>query len=103
MDRRSWQRLVDRFESSDVTQREFADSSGVSVGTFRYWLYRLRRERMSSSQVEFVEVEARSVVRECGPAAACRIVTEGAEILLAELPPADWIAEVVGELGATSC
>ena len=43
-DRARWMRLVADFESSDLTQREFATERGVSFSNLRYWIYRLRKE-----------------------------------------------------------
>lgn len=43
-DRDRWKRLVADFESSDLTQREFASERGVSFSNLRYWIYRLRKE-----------------------------------------------------------
>jgi transposase len=43
-DRDRWKRLVADFESSDLTQREFANERGVSFSNLRYWIYRLRKE-----------------------------------------------------------
>ena len=43
-DRARWTRLVADFETSDLTQREFATERGVSFHHLRYWIYRLRKE-----------------------------------------------------------
>lgn len=43
-DRTRWTKLVADFESSDLTQREFASERGVSLSHLRYWIYRLRKE-----------------------------------------------------------
>nr|WP_235969500.1 IS66 family insertion sequence element accessory protein TnpB [Anaeromyxobacter diazotrophicus] len=37
-------KLVADFESSDLTQREFATERGISFSNLRNWLYRLRKE-----------------------------------------------------------
>ena len=39
-----WTKLVADFESSDLTQREFATERGISLSNLRYWIYRLRKE-----------------------------------------------------------
>jgi len=104
MDRRRWQRLVAQFESSDLTQQEFADDNGINVATFRGWLYRLRRERTAhlAASLDFVEVEAARVTRTHAARVACCIVAGAMEIQFAELPPAQWVAEVIdGHRGAT--
>lgn len=43
-DRSRWTKLVADFESTDLTQREFATERGIPVSALRYWLYRLRKE-----------------------------------------------------------
>ncbi len=43
-DRTRWTKLVADFESSDLTQREFATERGISLNHLRYWIYRLRKE-----------------------------------------------------------
>jgi hypothetical protein len=43
-ERERWMKLVADFESSDLTQREFATERGVSFSNLRNWLYRLRKE-----------------------------------------------------------
>lgn len=43
-DRTRWTKLVADFESSDLTQREFATERGLSLSHLRYWIYRLRKE-----------------------------------------------------------
>jgi transposase len=43
-DRARWTKLVADFESSDLTQREFATERGVSFSNLRNWIYRLRKE-----------------------------------------------------------
>ena len=39
-----WSRLVSDWESTDLSQPEFARERGISVHALRYWLYRLRSE-----------------------------------------------------------
>jgi hypothetical protein len=43
-DRTRWTKFVADFESSDLTQREFATERGISLSHLRYWIYRLRKE-----------------------------------------------------------
>jgi hypothetical protein len=43
-DKARWSRLVSDWESTELSQPEFARERGVSVHAFRYWLYRLRSE-----------------------------------------------------------
>jgi transposase len=43
-DRDRWTRIVATFETSDLSQREFAKEQELSLSNLRYWIYRLRRE-----------------------------------------------------------
>ena len=43
-DREHWTKLVADFETSELTQREFASERGISFSNLRNWLYRLRKE-----------------------------------------------------------
>jgi transposase len=43
-DRTRWTKLVADFETSDLTQREFAAERGVSFSNLRNWIYKLRKE-----------------------------------------------------------
>jgi transposase len=43
-DRARWTKLVADFESSDLTQREFATERGISFSNLRNWIYKLRKE-----------------------------------------------------------
>jgi transposase len=43
-DRERWTKLVADFETSELTQREFASERGLSFSNLRNWIYRLRKE-----------------------------------------------------------
>jgi transposase-like protein len=47
-DKARWSRLVSDWESTDLSQGEFARERGISVHTLRYWLYQLRKEAKTS-------------------------------------------------------
>ncbi len=47
-ERAFWERIVDDVEASGEDHASFAHRQGVTVGAFRHWLYRLRRERGAS-------------------------------------------------------
>jgi transposase-like protein len=47
-DKARWSRLVSDWESTDLSQGEFARERGISVHSLRYWLYQLRREAKAS-------------------------------------------------------
>ncbi|MFY1828661.1 IS66 family insertion sequence element accessory protein TnpA [Myxococcus fulvus] len=41
-----WKLVVEEFEASDLTQKEFADRHQVSLGGFQYWLYKKFRSTL---------------------------------------------------------
>lgn len=43
-DRERWTKLIADFETSELTQREFASERGISFSNLRNWIYRLRKE-----------------------------------------------------------
>ena len=43
-ERERWTKLVGDYESSDLTQREFATERGISFASLRNWIYRLKKE-----------------------------------------------------------
>jgi transposase len=43
-ERGKWTKLVADFESTDLSQREFAQERGISLSNLRYWIYRLRKD-----------------------------------------------------------
>jgi transposase-like protein/energy-coupling factor transporter ATP-binding protein EcfA2 len=47
-----WRKLVAEFYSSKQTQRSFAETHGVSLSTFRYWLQRHSREALGAADNE---------------------------------------------------
>ncbi|MBI5544802.1 MAG: IS66 family insertion sequence element accessory protein TnpB [Deltaproteobacteria bacterium] len=43
-DKARWTKLVADYESSELTQREFASERGLSFSNLRNWIYKLRKE-----------------------------------------------------------
>lgn len=58
-ERPEWVRLVDQFERSGMDHRSFAKRHKINLGTFRSWLYQLRREKRKKGKVRLVRVEAK--------------------------------------------
>jgi transposase len=65
-DRARWVKLVADFETSELTQREFASERGISFSNLRNWLYKLRKETRP------LETEAPEVPRQAPKAKAER-------------------------------
>ena len=89
--RQQWRDLVAEFEASGLTQQAFARRRQVKLGTFRSWLYTLRKEQSSPRFVEVVpspRVDALS-------RASVVLVAGRARVEFAEHPPVDYLAELV--------
>ena len=54
-----WKRLVSEYESSGESQKEFVARHDLSLNTFHFWLYKLRKLKNSESESprRFVPVE----------------------------------------------
>ena len=113
-----WTDMVGRFEDSGLTQPAFARKHGLKLGTFRSWIYRLRRERKAlrtppvQPPASFVEVEvpadfspSRPVTRSWSvglPALVLRF-TDDVELRFTELPSPEYIAALSAALGRGRC
>ena len=45
-----WKKLISEFEGSEQSQKEFATAHDVSIHTFQFWLYKLRKQKISHSE-----------------------------------------------------
>ena len=91
-DRERWVKLVADFESSDLSQREFASERGISFSNLRYWLYRLRKEarpltaEQPNNQAEQLPARRRLTLKPVRVvASAAKPRTEGNEANVLEL------------------
>ena len=94
-----WTKLVAQFEASSYAQVEFAENHGVSLRTFRSWIYRLRAEARESEEssvsasATFVEVIA--VAEASAGAGACRVRIGKVEVEFERVPSALYVAELM--------
>lgn len=42
--REAWVKLMEEFVESGLSQRDFAEQRELSLGTLRFWIYKLQRE-----------------------------------------------------------
>ena len=97
-ERARWTKLVADFESSDLTQREFATERGISYSNLRNWIYRLRKESrplvvteakepgQAPEQVEAKRASRLVPVRVVASAAKPRLVEPSSPLLELALP-----------------
>ena len=87
--------LVEEFERAGLTQRDFAALHGVNVGTFRSWLYKLRREGRPAAGLTEVSVVSAEVESE----AACRLELPGGMVVsFSSAPSPYWLADLSSAL-----
>ena len=85
-----WQRVVRKFDKSGLSQEAFCEVHGLSVGTFRSWLYRLRRESGSSAP-KFVEV----IASKSRPSHACVVAIGKAELRFESMPDVEYLGALL--------
>jgi transposase len=82
-----WKKLVADFETSDLTQREFASERGISFSNLRNWIYRLRKESRTLVEVapeSSGQVPRRTPSREGSRLLPVRVVASAPKARLAE-------------------
>jgi hypothetical protein len=62
-----WSRLISEQRSSGETQKVWCDERGVSLRTFRDWVYKLKREEIGGA-VQWVELKGQEALLEKEPA-----------------------------------
>lgn len=98
--REQWRELVEEFEGTDLTHREFAETYGVGVGAFRSWLYRFRRERGGGGVIGFAEVMvAEAPSRHAADGWHLELPGDVA-VRLDSAPDPCWLAELCAALAA---
>jgi hypothetical protein len=91
-----WAGVVNEFEGSGLTQREFCEKRGLKFTAFRNWVYRLR----STGQVQsgrktrgggFVQIVAAAPK----PSAMCKLQFGRTELFFSELPPTGYLGDLL--------
>jgi hypothetical protein len=87
-----WTDVVAEFEKGSLKQQEFCRQRGHEAGTFRYWLYLLRREAKEQGPAasRFVTVRPSSAA----VSGACQLRVGSVVLSLLELPAAKFVAEL---------
>jgi hypothetical protein len=90
-----WQSAVNKFDKSELSQEAFCEAHGLTLGTFRSWLYRLRREGERSTP-KFVEV---SVADKSASSQACVVIIGKAELRFESVPDAVYLGALLRAAG----
>jgi hypothetical protein len=91
-----WVRVAEQFESSGLTQREFAEQRGLVLSTLQSWIYRRRRRvsRAGAEPVRLLPVQ----VSAASPSASNLLevlTTSGARIRFAVGTQVEYVARLV--------
>jgi len=94
------EQLVAKYQTSGLTQREFAQQHGVKLGTFQQWIYRPRSPEpiARGKQPAFQEVSITEVPFLNGWAAELQL-PRGVALRLNSHASAQWVGALVQKLG----
>ena len=103
-----WPKLIEAYETSGQTQKEFCADRDLPFNTFQYWLYRRSKKvrSVSGSTPEFVPVELIRSPAPTGAAAKARaddpaveiVLPSGVQVLLSANVPASFVGELLAAL-----
>ena len=91
-----WAEVVERFEGSGVTQRDYCESNGLPYNVFRNWLYQIRgkayaQPKRKNATGRFIQV----VPSAAKPIVLCKLRVGSAELIFSELPPAGYLGDLL--------
>lgn len=90
-----WQRLLNLYHQSELTQVEFAERHALNVGTFRSHLYRERHSSDRSNQLStFVELE----IQQTQSPQQFTLCFGSVKFSFSEYPDPRWLAQLVREI-----
>ena len=95
--RAHWLRVVARFERRGVSHDAFCAAEKLNIGTFRTWLYKLRREG-AMEVPSFVEV----VPQGKAAASGCVVRRGDTEVEFGASPTASYLGELLASLESRS-
>jgi len=95
--RSEWQTIVREFERSDESHAAFCGARGLNVGSFRGWLYRLRRDSRAP-EVELVAVDVAPSRAPVDASAPVLVRWADVEICVTPATDATYVARLVAEL-----
>jgi len=83
-----WRELVANFDASGLTQEVFARKKGLKVGTFRSWVYKIRR---ASKEPRFVELVKSTASAEEKHASRTTLLVGDVRVEFSERPEAEYV------------
>ena len=86
--------LVADYHASGLPQTQFAKKARINLAALGYWLRRVRAlEKPDSKPVQFVELTQPQLVAATN--GVCIETPSGTVVRLEQLPPADYVSELV--------
>jgi hypothetical protein len=103
--RSEWSSIIKAFERSGGSHEEFCSERGLNLGSFRGWLYRIRKGREAAPEVALVPVAVTggtsSPARDVAWAAAeITVAVAGVDVRLVPGTDVAYVAALVAELRA---
>ena len=102
--RADWEALVERWRSSGLSQVAFAERHGLVLGSFRWWIQRLREAGGTPRVARFVavDVEPGGMLAKASEAATDRVAgvvrVAGGEFLIRHDADPRWVADLLAAL-----
>jgi hypothetical protein len=98
--RGEWSAIIKAFERSGESHEQFCSKRGLAVGSFRYWLYRVRRTGgAATTDVVLLPVEVTTPVARYAPSDIV-IAIAGVEVRVAIGADVGYVAGLVAEIRA---
>jgi hypothetical protein len=95
--RSEWSAIVKAFERSGQSHEQFCSKRGLAIGSFRSWLYRLRRTHEAATDVVLLPVEVTPPVARDAPSEVV-IAIAGVEVRVATGADVGYVAALVAEI-----
>jgi hypothetical protein len=93
--RSEWLAIIGAFEQSGKSHEAFCSARGLSVGSFRAWLYRLRAARATATEITLVPVE---MTRAVATPSDLVVTVAGVEVRVAIGADVSYVAGLIAEL-----
>lgn len=95
--RSEWSAIVKAFERSGESHEQFCSKRGLALGSFRSWLYRLRRTQEAATDVVLLPVEVAAPVAGDAPSEIV-IAIAGVEVRVTIGADVGYVAALVAEI-----
>ncbi len=94
-----WRELVADFGASSLTQEMFARKKGLKVGTFRSWVYRIRR---AAKEPRFLELTESTASAQEKRGSRTTLLVGEVRVEFSERPEADYVVALLRGLDEAS-